>query len=381
MALQASIACLCLLLASACTSAEVGRARMQAVIDEHASRIDAAMAPKFLADRWREHRVLLLGETHYVEEHHALIGGLLTELAAGRRVQVLAEGLHAYGWVLDDYVQGRREDLPRRVRMFQGAWADAVRRFNHGRPDELRIHCSNVDMNHGAEDFIESTKLLRGVIAPLTIFDRLHGLDPHAAEYPGELEAVARQLESTRDELRSRWGAAWHDRIVEMVAVERASDDLRRSFLNEGREQLMIDASARRIRGFDGMTVILCGMNHAQKRQSIYRQEMLLGTSLREEFAETFSVAFVPIRGEVKRRFYDEDSYAVDVLATAPPEDLVRILGERAADGIGYLPLRDPVFQKSAWIHLALESRLLVPADAFDAIVSYPQASVLASLR
>ena len=93
------------------------------------------------------------------------------------------------------------------------------------------------------------------------------------------------------------------------------------------------------------------------------------------------SVLFLGGRGQLKDHYSDTSTRSFDVVRDAPGNDLARILAERAQGQDAWLPLSDPLFSTTpVEIDAAGVIRIAVPATFADAIVLYPQISVLASL-
>ena len=125
-----------------------------------------------MVDRLSASTVLLIGETHYVQEHQEFMALLLSRLhTTGFRV-FSTESLHAYGWLYNDYIQGRREHLTPRQINLDKVWLDALRRFNAnlraaGREAEQYTFAC-FDINHNPRAFTESLAGLSQRVAAKT---------------------------------------------------------------------------------------------------------------------------------------------------------------------------------------------------------------------
>jgi hypothetical protein len=98
-------------------------------------------------------RVVLLGETHYVEEHQAFLITLLAKLhAAGFRF-IAAEAMHATAWLGEEYVMLRTTRLTPDLSMLQRELVNGLRGFNAAIAEADRIHFVGIDVNNWRETF------------------------------------------------------------------------------------------------------------------------------------------------------------------------------------------------------------------------------------
>lgn len=350
--------------------------------------IDAALVEKFAA-----YDTVLLGESHYVREHQEFLVSLLESTADRGFTLLLAEGMHAYGWIVEDYVLGLSDELPRPVRFFENELIEGIRRLNRELPPDRRIGVSYFDMNHWRDVFIDSlrraeTALDRG---PEPLFAEFLSFPPEewvGGRYSLALETLASELESRERELSdgSVWGERWYERIRELVEVERRSLPLRNRMDDREREAIIIELCLRRIAEHQGRTYINTGMYHAQKERFMGTRVTRLGEALagspEAPAGKVFSVAFIALTGDRKHNFADRGSYRADIPGTSRENDLVRILAMEAGNRMAFLPLEDPLFASSR-IRVTYgmnDTHVLPPARQFDAYVTYPRVTLPPSM-
>jgi hypothetical protein len=111
-----------------------------------------AEIPTTLVDAIGDSDILLLGESHYVAEHHDFLALLLPRLHERGFRLFLTESNHAYGYIFDEYVTGRRDSLTPAQSSLDSSWLEAMRALNaelraSGRErDQMRVRA--IDVNH-----------------------------------------------------------------------------------------------------------------------------------------------------------------------------------------------------------------------------------------
>lgn len=363
------------------------RVRRDAVFFPEES-IDVAVAERFSA-----FDTVLLGESHYVQEHQEFLVSLLGLTADRGFTLLLSEGMHAYGWIVEDYVLGLRDELPRPVRFFDDELLEGLRRLNESLPPAGRITFSYFDMNHWRGVFIDSLRRVETALGrgPEPLFEPLLALRPEewdGGRYGLALETLASELDSRERELSDGpvWGARWYARIRELVEVERRSLPLRNRMDDREREAIIVELCLRRIAEHGAGTYINTGMYHAQKERFMGTRVTRLGESLvgspGAPAGKVYSVAFIALAGDRKHSFTDRESYRADIPGTGRANDLVRVLAAEAGDRMAFLPLDDPLFASSR-IRVTYgmnDTFVLPPARQFDAYVTYPRVTLPASM-
>lgn len=373
---------LCLLLLS-CTA--VPRQEVEAIVRRDASFFSPQSPPRDLMERIRQHRVIVLGESHYIREHQ----DFLVELA--RESQdlglILSEGMQAYGWLVEDYVLGLSKDLPEIVRLFDNDLIEGMRTLNASRPEEDRIRMSYFDMNHWQEIFMDSLSRMEDRIGRQEVFASILTLPPEqwkTEAYRTGLEVLQTELDLRREEFTGSWGPLWYERVEHLVRVELASADIRATWQDQEREELITELCLGWINAAQGQQVFInTGMEHAQKERLMGLRIDRLAHGLEKELGSLYSIAFIGLKGERKKSFLDEKAYIVDIPASSPPQDLARVLAQEAGERMAFLPLEDPdFFTRDFRVTYSASQKVRVsPARQFDAIITYPKVSLPLSMR
>ena len=374
--------------------------RVQDALDTGVVTFEPGTVPDALVDHLAPHRVVLLGETHYVQEHHELVLELLERLHPHGLRWFAQEMSHSLGWIVEDYVLWQRDDYPNAVRPMDEHWIEGLRRLNRTLEPDDRIRFRYIDMNYALDGFTVSLWwMVRGTPAGQDIYqvvEQVLETRPGTEEYVHALDRLSGRLVEDADTLSQRLGTVWYERLVELVEIEIRSLPIRAQHDVHSREQIMIDLSMRMIDAANGETVgINVGMYHAQKRRYMGTRQQWLGEYL-VEHAERFggldqlvSVAFFGFDGVRLRSFMDRDPEPVPPAIELPERNLMRQIAELTAarDGAerpqsgAYLELSHPVFQRSMPIAFTFSPLRAAPGRQFDAYVIFPEITILESLR
>ncbi len=351
---------------------------------------DPAAAPDALVARLSGARVVLLGEMHYVQEHQDFLAVLLPRLQAAGYRWILQEQMHATAWTGEEYVLLRSDALPVEVAALNQTLLDGVRAMNAGLPEAERMHFAGFDMNHGVGLFSHGLLLFQERFGPLSQLDALLATTPDSAQYAAALEALPGVLAADEAAISAAIGADRYAQLVELVDVERRSLPLRRAGdTGAGRELVIRERILAALSRAAGAGVAVnCGRWHAQRAPEMPPWDEPVGTWLARhpeayggDPGALVSVAFFAARGERRPSYNDPVAVPFDVVTDAPPSDLVRIVAERAGAEGAWLPFQDPVFSGTQMLANGGGTiNVLRPGAAFDGMVLYPHASVLASM-
>ena len=352
-----------------------------------------AKIPTTLVDAIGDSDILLLGESHYVAEHHRFLALLLPRLHERGFRLFLTESNHAYGYVFDEYVTGRRDSLTPAQSSLDSSWLEAMRALNaelraSGRErDQMRVRA--IDVNHWRSVFREAVLERATRSGNTQLIKRLEGLPPTDERgYREALESLAADLEAAND----RMGLAEADfaALKDMTQVEITSARFRSTRVWNIRESAMYDAivAAMGSLGGRGKVVIHCGMMHAQLSQ-VWQQEPLqswnafgvrLAEDCRRSSKRIFSLACFGARGESKHGFVDPTRHPFDI-ANEAASDSLSLAIDAAADGrIAFVDLRNTGVVGGARIDFSSGATSTAPpGEQFSGLLLYPRASVLPS--
>jgi hypothetical protein len=129
----------------------------------------------------------------------------------------------------------------------------------------------------------------------------------------------------------------------------------------------------------NGETIVNVGVTHAQKARLDGTRQEWLGDYLvhRSPLAAgvTETVAVVPARGEIYVTGTVED---FDVAQSSPPNELLRLMDERAVGMTAWLALDDPLFlEDGILVNLLSGVRSCAPKDHYDAFVLLPESHLV----
>lgn len=359
--------------------------------------------PRELVETLASRRAILLGETHYVQEHQEFVVRLLEKLHPYGVRYFAQEMSHAAGWAVDDYVRGHREDYPRQVAMLDQYWIEALREFNLTLPDDERISFRYIDMNHDESLFHYSLQMMAresdtvAIIACSLLVTR-----PGTREYREALHALHDLVRTEEELLRPKIGDHWYDRLRDSLEIELRSVPIRGSWDDAAREKIMIDLTRdilREARDAGAMTAINVGMFHAQRERFMGTRQEWLGEYLARNPDLTggpeglYALAFYGMDGEYLRSFQDRDPRRVTPARERRRGNLSRAIAEVASGGdeghgggahgtaAVFLDLSHPLFMRRMSMAFTHSPIRTVPARQFDGYVAYPEISILESLR
>lgn len=363
---------------------EVSTADLAQAVARDGVPFDGPAIPSAVVDRLAAHKLILVGETHWLREHRVFMAELVRKLHARGFRQILVEWPQMVDWRLADYVNdGGLVAGWQPGETFGGSIATAIRDFNRTLPDEEHVQVRAIDINladyGGASSFL-------GLFRELT--DQLPGAPPVRAFLERAYDSPEQQrrtLESLRDDLSAdraalvaSWGQDRYDIVAEMVEVELASAGIRALYGDRYdvaarmREDVIKRLADLRLQGYAHGTIINVGANHAQKSRLKGTDQQWLGDYLvNESRAVGGSVIVV---GVTAARIEPEPGATArfDVLDASPRNEVFRIITETWPQRNVFLPLDDPLFGRGG-VPMNYEGSIYrgAPAQVYDAFLQY----------
>lgn len=367
---------------------EVSTTELEQIVERDGVPFDMGSIPDEILDRLASHRVVLVGEIHFLREHRELMAELLRDLHARGVRQLLVEWTQVADWLLADFVtDGRLEpDWEPPQAIAAGALARAIRDINRTLPknEHLQIRAIDVTLDEygGAESFLWSLgRLARHLPAfqPLSTFlqsDYESGLAQVV-----QLRTLWEALKARRQDLLDAWGEGWYGTVVETVEVEMSSIPIRavrQSDYDKSvrlREDAIKRLADKRLQGYPYGTLINVGSTHAQKERLMGTKVEWLGDYLVHRSAAAdgsvivLSVTAAQIAAAPGSGYPDYD------LSASPENELFRVMNRNWPDHIVYLPVDDPLFGRDA-IPMNFDGTIYVsaPKRHYDAFLLLPLA-------
>jgi hypothetical protein len=341
-----------------------------------------------MLDRLASHRVVLVGETHFLREHRELMAELLRDLHARGFRQLLVEWTQVADWLLADFVNdgGLEPEWVPPLDISAGVLAVAIRDFNRTLPENERFQIYGIDVTisdyGGGESFLWSLGKAASHLqdaGPLSAF--LQGDYDTPDRQTALLEDLMAELIEARSDLVASWGEKWYDTVAELVEVELSSVSVRAirdSNYDESvrlREEAIKWLADRRINSSPNGTLINYGSTHAQKEQLWGTEIEWLGDYLAHKSQATGgsvialwvpSAYIVSVPGS---EFPDND------LTASPENELLQVMNQTWPDQIVFLPMDDPLFSNGR-VPLNSSGDIYVgaPQHHYDAVVLLPRA-------
>ena len=329
------------------------------------------------------HQIMMLGETHYVQEHQEWGSLLLSKLNPLGYKIFMNEMSHAYSWMVEDFVNGDLDNLPGYILYFDETWLVNIKNFNINADNTDRITFFYMDVNHSFSDLRNSLIEVEKIIGGQEIFNRVKSDAYDSEPYRESVNDLLNELDGQESIYRNEWGDLWFERIREMVEIEIPSIEFRKSSYDDIREKTIHQIINKRMIDYpDSKYVINTGMFHAQKITLMGNNIPRIAQYLETDFPGTvYSIAFIGIKGYSKYNFYDENLFSVNLIDDTKKSDLAHVIGMKAGDFLSFLPLTDPIFKEEMNVSYTKSEKMkLAPGLQFDAIISYPEISLLKSM-
>jgi hypothetical protein len=365
---------------------QVSTEELQQIVRRDGMPFDVRAIPVEVLDRLASHRVVLVGETHFLREHRELIVELLRELHARGFRQFLFEWTQVADWLLADYVgDGGLEPDWAPPLSIGGDMIAVIRDLNRTLPENERIQVHGVDVTlqdyGGGEAFLWSMgRLAQHLPDPSFLSSFLQGDYDTPESQAALLETLQAELTASRSDLVASWGESWYDTVVELVEVELSSVSVRaiRETNYDKSVRLREDAIKRivdrRLQDVPHGTLINIGSTHAQKKRLrgtdiewlgdylVHKSQVADGSVIVLEVSAAH-IASVPGSGVP-----DSD------LAASPENELLRVMSRTWPDQIIFLPLDDPLFSNGRIPMNFGDIYVGAPKRYYDAFVLLPQA-------
>jgi hypothetical protein len=356
------------------------------IVERDGVPFNAGSIPDEVLDRLASHRVVLVGETHFLSEHTEITADLLKELHARGFRQFLFEWTQAADWSLADYVNdgGLVPDwtVPNQL----GDPIVAIRDFNRTLPEDEHIEVHAIDIHledyGGTKSWLTYLDFLAQNVlpdpGPLTAF--LQGAHDTYESHGALLETLQDQLEDGRSRLTASWGNYWYDTVFEMIEVEQRGVSARAIKESDYEEHVRLREEAikwladRRIQNTPQGTLINVGSTHAQKDRLWGTDDIeWLGDYLVHESPATEGsviALWVPAANILSEPGSDIPDYD---LGASPENELLRIMNQTWPEQIVFLPLDDPLLNSDRVpINSSGEIYVGSPKQYYDALLLLP---------
>ena len=375
------------LIATSCSlRPQVATEELQPIVQRDGVPFDMESIPDQVLDQLASHRVVLVGETHFLREHRELVAQLLRELYGRGFRQFLFEWTEVADWLLADYVNdGGLEPEWAPPSSIGGDMIAAIRDLNRTLPEDerIRVHGTDVTLSDygGGEAFLWSLGRLAQHLpdpGPLSSFPQ--GDYDTAESQTALLEALQAELSVGQSGLVTSWGEDWYDTVLKMVEVELASVSIRaiRESNYDKSVRLREDAIKRlvdaRLQDSPHGTLINFGSTHAQKERLRGTEVEWLGDYLVHKspaadgsviVLEVSAAHIVAVPGSGNP---DSD------LAASPENELLHVMNQTWPDQIVFLPLDDPLFSSGRIPMNFGEIYVGAPKRQYDAFILLPLA-------
>lgn len=353
------------------------------IVENDLSLIIDQQLPEDLVNNLAQSEVVVFGETHYVQEHQEFLVSILPQLSELGYNYVFDELFHAFSWVVQDYVNGERDEIPEFIRFFNQELIEGIKAFNATVDDDHKMNLVYFDINHWRDNFTKALDLVELEIGDQPIFEEIFMQTANSSAYIMALGSLQEILSDQEANYRTEWGDLWYDRLVDMLEVELVSVQFRNARDDRAREEKMFDNLMTYVDfNTSSKYLVNTGMSHAQKNNYMSNSTTRIGAMLANITDNLHTMSFIGLSGERKFRFYDTDHLAFDLSQSVSTNDMTKYLAEFSANQMSYLPLSDDHFSANLQKISYSEGTTIFAhvGRQFDAIVCYPSISILDSM-
>jgi len=357
---------------------------LEPILDSDLVTFSKNEIPSELNTAIKKHKIIILGETHYVQEHHDFISVLLNELTQdNEHIFFIQEQPNAFNWMLNDYFNGQIDYLPNDIKYFDHFLFEEIKEINSKEIDSLKVEFFYMDVNHG-KSFLSSITESEKIIGSQIEFAPIKSAVFDSNDYSYKLRELNNILQSKKKELIKKWGEKWYLRYLQMVETEVISNIYRTKNDETVREKVMFNLIKSIYKENPNNKIIInCGMNHAQKNSLMGSNHKRIGGLVNQEFPnEVYSIAFVGVKGYSKKGHWYNKVVKYNLKNEAKKNDLIGIIGGKSGNSRTFINLSDLVFKEKILISYHLgKTRKVKPSSQFDAIITYPEIGILKSME
>jgi hypothetical protein len=372
---------------------QVSANALEPIVQRDGVPFDGQSIPDEILDHLASHKVVLVGEIHFLREHRELIAVLLHEFHARGFRQFLFEWTQVADWLLDDYVMdGGLEPDWAPPTSIGGDMITAIRDFNRTLPVDERIFVHGIDVTlqdyGGSASFVNSLGALAKHLqnpGPISSF-LLSDYDTPERQKT-QIEILQNALKTSKPEFVTLWGESMYDTVIEMIEMELISISIReiRESNYDKSVRLREDAIKQmvdwRLQDHPYGTLINMGITHAQKKQLWGDDIEWLGDYLVHKSPVVDGSAIVLMVSTAYIVSLPESGIPdYDMMEISKDNDLFRMMHTTWPEQTVYLPLDDPLF---------ISKRVVINSDGttypgilkqhFDAFILLPTAHRVSS--
>lgn len=355
------------------------------VFDFHKEEI-----PNEMIDSLSDFKVLMVGEMHYVQEHHEFMQALIKSLHTSGTRYFLQETSYASGRTIDYYIKSKIPTISEEFSSIDKIVIESLREFNtelrnEGREDE-QITYIGFDMNHWGNEYSYSIKTLSTLYPSQYLSDYYESLKTKSIDTENYTKLLSSFLDGISDtsinnELKAE--------LTKLTETELTSVGLRTIWDDNGREDFITDRVMETITSSNEKEKILIntGLWHAQLEPEWTINDdssfNWLGMRLKAYFADTpdglFSLSTTAIKGLKKSSYYSSERSTFEV----PSDDESALLNRLDAKSEGKYVFLDYTKlinnKEKIKVHYTHSQVKLKLNTQFNGILVYPEANVATS--
>ncbi len=359
---------------------KAGFNRLESAVQDNLVTFGPTEIPVELDYLVESNRIVIFGETHYVQEHHDYISLLLHRFGPGG-LCFFNEFPNAFNWMIEDYINGESNQISNSIRTLNHTWIESIREINlsDGLPGPIQFIC--MDVNHVKGDFKYSIREAEKLTGEQNLFALIKILKEDGNAYLKELYDLQEIFLLEGETYLESMGEKWFRRYQSLVDMELESCRFRMTGEEAIRENTMYSIIHTTVSNNPGIKAFInCGLYHAQKETMMGTPMVRIGALLSDTYPDTRSICFVGIQGKRQYRFNDPEPVNFNVLESAEKIDLIRIIGSEASHQLALLLFEDEIFRKEMDATYTAGAVRVCPGKQFDAIISYPEITILESL-
>lgn len=378
-----SLFCTLFLLHSSCKKANLIK-EVRPIVEAEIVPISPQELPPEFVRTFEENDVVFFGETHYKQEHQDFIVSLLPFLSEKGYTIILDEGMQAFNWMLEDYLNGNRDSLPSTPLFFKETLIEGIKAHNQTVEDSQKIQLQNFDVNHWNDVYKKSVAAIEEELGELWFFDGIDRSRETSFYYKDWIQHLMYSFNGDSEFFRDTLGDIWYKRIRALSENELESFDFRNSKKNEIREEMMFE-NIKRIKAKNpGVKILInTGLNHAQLITHMDEDIERVAQKVKRSIFKTASISFLSLEGEYRTAF-DSSTKTFDLAEESSKHNLIHTIIETGGYQQNYLSLQDPIFTEDSFPIIFSpggEFDAIPIGEVFDALIILPKVTVLESME
>ncbi len=367
---------------------KVSRKNIEAVVERDIETFSPNEIPGSLKDAILDHKMVFLGRAPYMQEHQEYVCEIL-DLVKDQPVLFFHQSSQAFSWIVEDYLNGERDDLPDYIKATDQLLIEKIKTIKKTQVHDSLFQTCFIGLNKRKDNFINSIKEAEKVLGKLDIFDSIRESIVDSKQYIDALNLIKYKFElevmhmGSSQPLWNTLGGKWFYRFYDMLEVEYQSMVYRIEANTYIWPSIIFRLMDNKVRMTPSAKVITnCIIEQTGRYIYIGEDNQMYKTwSLALHHGESLAISFIGMQGSHQLDNNKNQTVEFNLIDETEKRDLIHIIGEHSNNQMSILFLEDEIFLEVMDVTYETGNTIKdIPGAKYDAIVTYPQVSVLESL-